>query len=327
MSDLSIDIELVAARRKQRWMSEARGKMSIQDKVALSVPWWLIVIVVALSALSAGHTVGVFNQLSSVGYAAPFAVEFALLWAAFSRVGIGANGRVSLPLRVLELLAFVMALLVNAIGAAERVAALSNIGAFSFAQLLTRFGELPFVMQGVIIFIPFFAFFVPVGTWVAGEGLASLILRGRREGSHLDEQWREVARFEVMQALFAELTRRGLSANDAKKHASALSAGYIGGRITAVSDTRPILSEHSLSVPSVSALPDAPRVSALAVRRSSEPVRTDKKEVVRKWLESHADEVSALSVRTLAERVAADTGQPIGRDTAHRVLTEWRETH
>lgn len=304
----SVDLELIVQRRKAQWMREARRTLSIQDRVGLSVPWWLIIIAAALFALSAGHTIGVFNQLSSVGYAAPFAVEFALLWVAFSRVSLT---KISFFLRILEWLAFIIAIVVNAIGAAERIAVLTHLDKLSFGDLTGQFGSLPFVTQGLVIIIPLFALFVPIGTWAAGEGLANLILRGQRHGNLLDERWDTVARMEIQQALFAELTRRGLSAPEAKRTASALSAGYLGGRVQEVSPR-----------PSVAVQPDAPLVSASSLPapvHSAPADGADKRTWVVHWLSDHPDEVDTISVRKLAEA----TG--VSKTLAHEVLSRFRE--
>lgn len=226
----NVNIEALIARRKEEFLKEAKKQASIQEKVALSVPWWLIIIAAGLFALSAGHTVGVFLQLSSLGYAGPFVVEFALLWAAFARVsGQRDNTQVSLALRGLEVLAFIMAIFVNGIGAAERVASLVGIGQFSFTALAAQFGSLPFTTQAIVFLVPLFALFIPIGTWVAGEGLAGLFLKQRQTGTLLDQKWRENEPLEVYRVLYQAFVQNNMKPAQARRQAQSIARGLSAG--------------------------------------------------------------------------------------------------
>jgi hypothetical protein len=223
----NINIEAVIAKRKEEWMKEARKTISIQERVALSVPWWLIIIAAGLFALSAGHTAGVFLELSSVGYAGPFVVEFALLWAAFARVNV--SGKVSLALRVLEVLAFIIAIFVNAIGAISRVAAIAKIDSFSFGALSAQYATLPLATQAVLLFVPLFALFIPIGTWVAGEGLAELFLKQRQSGTLLEQRWREAEILEVYRALYQAYIQSGMKPVQARRQSQTIANGLTRG--------------------------------------------------------------------------------------------------
>lgn len=221
-----IDIETIIERRKRQWIASTKKTISVQERIATSVPWWLIIIATGLFALSASHTAGVFNQLSNIGYAGPFVVEFALLWAAFVRASAkqGSTG-VSRALHGLEILVFIMAVGANTIGSMSRLAMLSGIDTFSFSKILSQFGALPVTTQAEMLFVPLFGLFIPVGTWVVGEGLADLFLKQRQTGGLLEEKWREVERAELYKAFFSELVGRGMVATLARQRAESLSAG------------------------------------------------------------------------------------------------------
>jgi D-glycero-D-manno-heptose 1,7-bisphosphate phosphatase len=52
------------------------------------------------------------------------------------------------------------------------------------------------------LFVPLFALFIPIGTWVAGEGLAELFLKQRQSGTLLEQRWRDAEILEVYRALY-----------------------------------------------------------------------------------------------------------------------------
>lgn len=252
-----IDIETIIARRKQVWIKNARKTISIQERIATSVPWWLIIVSAGLFALSASHTAGVFSQLSDVGYAGPFVVEFALLWAAFARVNAKQdNLKISWMLRLLEILVFFMAVCANTIGATARITALSGIDSFSLGKIMTQFGALPIIVQAEILFVIPFGVFIPIGTWVMGEGLAQLFLMQRRSGGLLEEKWSVVEREELRRAFVAEFIGRGMSAQNARREAEKMSSALVGGQMRTI---------QSGEVPVIL---DAPKVSAAAVPTS-----------------------------------------------------------
>lgn len=279
MNDFTPDIETIITKRKQEWMREAQKRVSIQERVALSVPWWLIIVAASIFALSAAHTAGVFFQLSSVGGVAPFAVEFALLWAAFGRVSL--TGRMSMAVRSLEVLAFIMAVLANGIGAVERVAEIAKINNQSIAQIIEQYGSLPIGTQATLFFVPLFALFIPIGTWVAGEGLAKLFLQQRASGTLLDQRWREVEVIEVYRVLYQVYIQRGTRPVEARKTAMQIAQGM-----------------------QVKALPSfVPSVPAEQDSGGDAPVQRGrtKKEIARDLLASHP-EWASLSLRDLQDR-------------------------
>lgn len=308
----NIDIEGVINRRKTQWAKEAVKQLSIQERIAASVPWWLIIIGAGLFALSASHTAGVFSELSPVGYAGPFVVEFALLWAAFARV---TNTKISGALKWLERLAFVMAVVANGIGAISRVTELAGIDKFSMAVLIDKIGTLPVKAQADIIFVPMFALFIPIGTWVVGEGLASLVIKSRQSGSALEERWRVVEQEQIRQALYLEFIHH-MTSQEARVHADAVSAHLTGGQRT---DRRPRVS----ATDKVAALPDGVKVSAADVHEASAPRsgrNVDAQKVVRDYLSAHPEIVNEISVRQLASA----TG--VSKSLAGEILKEWKES-
>jgi hypothetical protein len=225
---LDIDIPAIRAEAKSRWKREQATRSGLFDIIGQSVPWWVIIIGMGLAALSAAHTAGVFSQLSPVGYAGPFVVEFVLLWAAFSRVVAKAErSSLSSALRVLEALAFVMALIANGIGALDRVSAESGIDTLSFDAILQQFSALPIRTQAGVVVIPLFALFIPVGTWVAGEGIAELLMRGRHAADKLETLWAEVERGELYRAFYEAYLDAGARPVEARRQAAMISTGFI----------------------------------------------------------------------------------------------------
>lgn len=302
-----IDIEAVISRRKQQWAEETKKQLTIQERIASSVPWWLIIIGAGLFALSAAHTAGVFSELSPVGYAGPFVVEFALLWAAFARV---TNTKISGALQWLERLAFIMAVVANAIGAISRVTEIAGIDKLSWAVLWEKFGTIPVKSQADIIFVPIFALFIPIGTWVVGEGLASLVIKSRQMGGALEERWRVVEREQIRQALYIELVTF-MDMIEARRTADQMSRALSAGPQRTVS--API--EYPVT-------PDRAKVSAMSVREVSAPRpgrNTAARQNVRNYLSAHPEIVNEISVRKLAEACQ------VSKTIAGEVLKEWKE--
>lgn len=300
-----IDLNALASKAKAAWMVQAKKSITIQERIAVSIPWWLIIIAGGLFALSAGHTAGVFFQLSPVGYAGPFVVEFSLLWAAFARKAKTGGASISLALRSLEFLAFVTAIAVNGIGAITRIAERTGIANLSSSALMQQFGTLPLGTQFEIIFVPLFALLIPIGTWVAGEGIASLFLTERRAGSVLEQRWREVEREELRRAFYVVFARY-LEPMDAKQRADLMSAGLSGGRSRTPRLPHPV---------SVRALPErASRTSAanMPARRDA-----DARSKVRRHLADHPED-AVMPARQLAAKLG------VGKTVAHEEKTRYQ---
>lgn len=307
-----IDIEAVIAARKRKWLEDARGSVTIQERIAVSVPWWLIIIFLVAFALSASHTAGTLSRLSNMGYLAPAMIEFGLLWAAFARV-LSRQGRfvVTVALRLLELVFITMAVVVNFSGSLTSVAAQSDkIKDLSFGGILAAFGSLNVQTQTDLIIVPLFAIAIPAVTWVVGEGLAGMFLEQRKSGSLLEEKWREVEREEIRQALYIEFVKF-MEMIEARRRADQMSRSLSAGQQRTVS--API--EYPVT-------PDRAKVSAMSVREVSAPRpgrNTDARQNVRDYLSAHPEIVNEISVRKLAEACQ------VSKTIAGEVLKEWKE--
>jgi hypothetical protein len=308
-----IDIETVVARRKQVWIKNAKTTISIQERIATSVPWWLIIVATGLFALSASHTAGVFSQLSNIGYAGPFVVEFALLWAAFARVNAKQDHLgISLALRGLEILVFFMAIGANTIGATSRVAMLSGIDSFSFSEIITRYGALPITTQAEILFVLPFGVFIPIGTWVVGEGLAELFLKQRRSGGLLEQKWHEVEREELRRAFYAELISRGMPSIDARRESEKLAAGLTGNAQRTLQGSETVI---QLNSPKTLAA-DRPKTIQPAIQLNSSEYSKRAPRMnkmgpsarIIEYLDEHPNAINEISQNQLAKMLGVSVG-------------------
>lgn len=183
------NVSEVRSQARKTWEKEARKQISIQERVGQSVPSWLILIAAVFFALSFPHTAAIFDKLTpGWGWIAPAGVEFGLLFSAFRRKQVQ-----SWQLRALEILLFITAIVVNGAGSFISVVDASGLAKLSLSELQAQFGALPASNQVALVLVPFAAFIIPIGTSVAGEGLAALILEHQKQGSLLDMRWRHVA--------------------------------------------------------------------------------------------------------------------------------------
>ncbi len=171
-----INIHDIYRQERSRWLREDAPRKSLRDVIAESVPYWIILVALVLYGLSAPHTASVFDKLTpGWGWIAPIGVEFGLLYTAFRRrVSLSASEKVSWTLWFLEILLFLTAMLVNGAGAFTSVVTSINLDQLSFAALVEQFGNLPATSQAALIMAVLSAFIIPIGTLVAGEGLALL---------------------------------------------------------------------------------------------------------------------------------------------------------
>lgn len=214
-----VDIEEIRQRAKRRWISNQQSQRGVLSILEHTVPWWLVIVGLGVFSLSAAHTAGVFGELSPIGYAGPFAIELVLLWAAFTRTQAG---KISGMLHILEIITFLMAIGVNGIGAVNRVAYTAGINEQSFEAIKQAYGTLPVTSQAAILFIPFFAVFIPVATWAVGEGVATLIHNRNRIDYTIDIDWETVEFEEVYRGLLQELLNQGMKPGAAKKQTLSL---------------------------------------------------------------------------------------------------------
>ncbi len=72
------------------------------------------------------------------------------------------------------------------------------------------------------------AFIIPIGTLVAGEGLAALVLERHDNADFREQRWQEVEFTVTYRAIFVRYLQRGLPDRDAKIKAFAEVKGYLG---------------------------------------------------------------------------------------------------
>src|SRR5215510_2823963 len=133
-----LDMEGIYRQERQRWLREEAPHKSFRDRLADSVPYWIILVALVLYGLSAPHTASVFDKLTpGWGWIAPIGVEFGLLYAAFRR-RLNRDVMEATPwtLWALEILLFVTAMLVNGAGAFSSVIVSTKLDNLSFAAIV-----------------------------------------------------------------------------------------------------------------------------------------------------------------------------------------------
>ena len=226
----TLDMETIYREERKRWFREEAPRYSFRDLVAASVPYWIVIVALVLFGLSAPHTAEIFDMLTpGWGFIAPVGVEFGLLYAAFRR-RLARSQQHILPwtLRAMESLLFVTAILVNGAGSFVSVVAANDLESLSFSAIIDNFGGLPATSQAALIMAGLSAFIIPIGTLVAGDGLADLTLEQQQRTDFRERQWQEVEFTVVYRALFVRYMQTGLAERDARKRAQAEVKGYLG---------------------------------------------------------------------------------------------------
>ncbi len=300
-----INIHDIYRQERSRWLREEAPRKSLRDLIAESVPYWIILVALVLYGLSAPHTASVFDKLTpGWGWIAPVGVEFGLLYAAFRRrVSLSASEKVSWTLWFLEVLLFLTAMLVNGAGAFTSVVSSINLDQLSFAALVEQFGNLPATSQAALIMAALSAFIIPIGTLVAGEGLALLVLERRSGLDTREAQWQEVAFTTTYRALFVRHLQSGLPDKDARQKALGEVKGYLSaGRSSGV---------RSLSAG-----------NGQVEQANGQPANSAKATVCH-YLSQHVD-AEQLSVNQLWDRLQHE-GIQVGRTTVAQALKEQKQ--
>lgn len=228
--DTQLDLQTIYRQERQRWLREEAPRRSVREGIADSVPYWIILVALVLFGLSAPHTAGVFDKLTpGWGWLAPIGVEFGLLYTAFRRRLINAT-KLPLPwtLWALEILLFLTAMLVNGAGSFTSVVAATQLDSLSFTAIIEGFGQLPATSQAALIMAVLSAFIIPIGTLVAGDGLAALALEHQIGTNFRDQRWQEVEFTVIYRAVFVRYMQQGLPERDARQRAATEVRGYIG---------------------------------------------------------------------------------------------------
>lgn len=229
MSEI-LDMEKIYRQERQRWLREEAPRKSVREGIAESVPYWIILVALVLFGLSAPHTAGVFDKLTpGWGWLAPIGVEFGLLYTAFRRRLINTM-KLPLPwtLWALEVLLFLTAMLVNGAGSFTSVVAATRLDSLSFAAIIEGFGQLPATSQAALIMAVLSAFIIPIGTLVAGDGLAALALEQQAGTNFREQRWQEVEFTVIYRAIFVRYMQQGLAEKDARQRAATEVRGYLG---------------------------------------------------------------------------------------------------
>jgi len=311
-----LNIPAIRAQARADWEAKARRSLSVQERIGESVPWWLVLIAGVFFLLSVPHTVAVFNKITPyVGYVAPVGVEFGLLYAAFRRRQVR---RMSLQLLLLEVLLFFTAVVVNGAGSFEAVVATTQeIQGMSFEDLIGQYRTLPATSQVAILLAPIAALIIPIGTTVAGEGLATLLLERREHGNLLEERWRiegYTVEFEAMRdaALMSGMTP-GRAVRWAEQVASVpRPQASTSFGVSAVSAADTDSNRTRASVREVSASRDSGHGTGQGYSKNMSA-----RDVARRFIEDNPDALT-LSVRQFADAAG------IGKTVAAEVMGEYK---
>jgi len=296
----------VRATARATWEQRASKHLSLTDRVDQTVSWWLVAIALVFFLLSAPHTARVFNMLTPyLGYVAPIGVEFGLLFVAYHRKRAQvARVRVSATIWTLAGLLFATSIIVNGAGSFVAVVdANKTLQDLSLSALLGRFGGLPAKNQVALVLVPIAALIIPIGTVVAGEGLAALFLERKQTGGLLDERWQLVSAEVEYLALRDAAISQGIPPGKAARWAAQIS-GY----------GRPI----HLEVKDTGRQPDIKRTDVEPRSGQTYTKRMDARSAVRDYLEDHPD-AAELSVRSLAGQVG------VGKSAAAEELSAYRD--
>lgn len=236
-----LNITAIRDTTRRNWMNGRRKEMetthtkrNLQDYIASSVPYWLILIALVFYLLSAPHTAATFNTLTpGWGWVAPVGVEFGMLFVAFRRKQTRPNAY-----RGLRWLLFITAILVNGAGAFSSVMESLGLGGASFDKLVTDFHQLPALAVVALMLVPVVALIIPIGAEVAGHGLAEFVLARQQVTAQdlinekavreaLEIEWRECEREELYRAFFDALIQQGETPGRAENKAKAFLRGVL----------------------------------------------------------------------------------------------------
>lgn len=182
------DVKQVRDAARDEWFQRQHGMLSIQERIDRSIPWWILIFAGVFFLLSIPHTMNVFDQITPTwGKAAPLAIEFGLLYGSFTRKKAR---RWSWQLILFEVFLFVIAVIVNGAGSfAAAVKTAPGMDQMSLMELWNQYPSLPALNQIALLLVPLAALIIPIGTVVAGDGLAALALERRDSGNLIEQQW------------------------------------------------------------------------------------------------------------------------------------------
>lgn len=306
-----LDMETIYREERSRWFKEDAPRRSFRDVVATSVPYWIVIVALVLFALSAPHTAAIFDMLTpGWGFIAPIGVEFGLLYAAFRRrLARSSAYRLPWTLLALEVLLFLTAILVNGAGSFVAVVEATDLDTLSFAAIIEGFGSIPATSQAALVMAALSAFIIPIGTLVAGDGLANLTLEQREQHDYRQIKWQEVEFTIIYRAVFVRYLQQSLPEKEARKRAMAEVKGYLSaGRSSGV---------RSLSAGS------GQSGQALANARTTSAQLGTIKRNVQAYVDAHPEIIEQSVNQALA--TLREAGVAAGRTTVAEVLKERKQ--
>lgn len=231
--DVSLNVEAMRQMARDKFFKSHKKRrtlreLSFRELIEASVPNWLIIVAFALFLLSAPHTVRMFNMLTpGFGGAGVLLCEFGLLYIAFRRrMEMKINGKLPLPMWGLLVLLFITAVIVNGAGALLAVIDATGTQDLSMSMLLDKLSTMSVVSQVGLSLVPFIAFIIPIGSAIAGEGLASFVLEGKQSDADLITEWTETEQLETYHIAYSYLVQQGMNARDAKRKAGSSVKNY-----------------------------------------------------------------------------------------------------
>lgn len=296
MNEVTLNIESLAQHAKENWFKQKSKRRGFRQLIEDSVPSWIVIVALALFALSAPHTTKMFDMITpGWGWAGIFLCEFGLLYIAFRRKAESKrDGTIPRAIWVLEALLFITAILVNGSGALIAVVSSAGIATLSASTIFSGIGTMPIVAQVGLVLVPLAALIIPIGTVVAGEGLASHVLDGKRIKMDLDQEWAGIEESEVYKAALSYLIRGGVNARDAKRRADSATKNLYNRDYSPQS----IRIEQEMPMQSGA---DMPFVNAARTilrtdgRTSSTRRQPNARKTVREYLEAHPEDAEKSS--------------------------------
>jgi hypothetical protein len=312
----------IRAAAREAWEKRQRRRLSIAARIAASVPWWLVAVAAVFYALSSQHTAAVFELLvPGWGGVAPIGIEFGLLFVAFTRKRTRSRGqRVHWTIDALQVMLFAVSVLVNAAGSFNAVVSSVGLHGLPFDEIIRQFGVLPATQQVALPLVAMAAVVIPLGTVVAGEGLATLFLEPQDVGTLMDEEWaKHGGRIE-----YEALRDAAVAMGHPPKRAAVWAAGILQDYTVRPSVSARLSAPHTDRERTLPSLPahataDNPRTSAAVapgrpgghVAPSAADEFVSAAQRVADYLDANPDAAN-LSVRKLAD--AAGVGKTVAAD-------------
>ena len=208
----------------------------------------------------------------------------------------------------MEILLFITAILVNGAGAFVSVVAVTGLDSLSFAAIIHEFSTIPATSQAALVMAALSALIIPIGTLVAGDGLADLTLQKRENTDFREVKWQEVEYEVIYRAVFVQYMQQGLTEKSARKRSLSAVHGYLGSVQTS--------SVRLLSAPSEQTGQSAHNGHHANGQSGSV------KETINEFLDTHP-EVSELSVNGVLDALQ-EAEVKAGRTSVAEVLRERR---